>query len=115
MTTKTIRQITSDSSLRDGSTDEDEDIFEFASLKEVAEKQKQLKREGSNSLLLVYRGVVYDCQEYAEAHPGSSRILRMHAGKSIDKSFDEQNHTSAAFFVMNQLPIFGRVKDQRPT
>ena len=39
----------------------------------------------------------------------------MYAGKSIDKAFDEQNHSGAAFFVMNQLPIFGRVKDLNPS
>jgi len=37
----------------------------------------------------------------------------MYAGKSIDKAFEEQGHADSAYYVMQQLPIEGRVVDQK--
>jgi cytochrome b involved in lipid metabolism len=107
------RKLSKTSEGSSNSTDEDEGIRQFASLKEVADHQNNLKNLKSDQMLLVYRGVVYDGQQYAKAHPGGDRVLKLLAGKSIDKAFDEQGHADAAYYILQQLPIVGRVQDEK--
>jgi 4-hydroxysphinganine ceramide fatty acyl 2-hydroxylase len=65
---------------------------------------------------VVYEGVVYDTSAYGDLHPGGKHFLEEHYGRSIDKPFDDQEHSKSAKRQMKTLPkvgyILGKTKEE---
>ena len=50
----------------------------------------------SDKKLVIYRSTVYDVSKFLDRHPGGRKILDPLIGKSIDKEFEEQEHSDNA-------------------
>mmetsp|Transcript_13203 Transcript_13203/g.22396 ORF Transcript_13203/g.22396 Transcript_13203/m.22396 type:complete len:89 (+) Transcript_13203:62-328(+) len=73
----------------------------FQDKQDVYDLQKKMRREEPNTVLLIYKGLVYDSTEYLQAHPGGDRILMKYAGKSIDQAIELQGHSDSAYYIMS--------------
>jgi cytochrome b involved in lipid metabolism len=53
---------------------------------------------------------VYDISEYMDYHPGGVDRIKPFLGKDIESVFKQVGHTSAAYKIMAQLPIVGKIQ-----
>jgi len=62
-----------------------------------------------NNAVVIFDGVIYDVKEYMANHPGGLDAIEDLLGKSIDKEFEEAEHTKFAKNIFKKLPIRGYI------